>query len=88
MEGATRVRVSSLRSCHVLKLPAPQHSMPRAPRSPLPPELEERLPRDIRASSHVHRNIGHPIGTFLYTVSTMHCMTVLLAQGGEGLGVM
>jgi len=23
---------------------------------------------------------------FLYTVSTMHCMTVSLAQGGEGLG--
>jgi hypothetical protein len=24
----------------------------------------------------------------LYTVSTMHCMTVSLAQGGEGLGAM
>jgi hypothetical protein len=44
--------------------------------------------QDIKASSHVHENIGHPIGTFLYTVSCMHCMTVSLAQGGEGLGAM
>jgi hypothetical protein len=29
-----------------------------------------------------------PFGPFLYTVSCMHCMTVLLAQGGEGLGAM
>jgi 2-polyprenyl-3-methyl-5-hydroxy-6-metoxy-1,4-benzoquinol methylase len=46
------------------------------------------LMQDIRGSSHVHKNIGHPIGTFLYTVSCMHCMTVSLAQGGEGLGAM
>jgi ubiquinone/menaquinone biosynthesis C-methylase UbiE len=46
------------------------------------------LMQDIRGSSQVHNNIGHPIGTFLYTVSTMHCMTVSLAQGGEGLGAM
>jgi ubiquinone/menaquinone biosynthesis C-methylase UbiE len=46
------------------------------------------LMQDIRASSHVHNNIGHPIGTFLYTISTMHCMAVSLAQGGEGLGAM
>lgn len=46
------------------------------------------LMQDIRASSHVHKNIDHPIGTFLYAVSTMHCMTVSLAQGGEGLGAM
>jgi len=44
--------------------------------------------QDIRGSSHVHKNIDHPIGTFLYAVSTMHCMTVSLAQGGEGLGAM
>jgi hypothetical protein len=25
---------------------------------------------------------------FLYTISTMHCMTVSLSQGGEGLGAM
>lgn len=46
------------------------------------------LMQDIRASSQVHNNIDHPIGTFLYTISCMHCMTVSLAQGGEGLGAM
>ena len=46
------------------------------------------LMQDIRGSSHVHNNIGHPIGTFLYAISTMHCTPVSLAQGGEGLGAM
>jgi len=46
------------------------------------------LMQDIHGSSHVHKNLDHPIGTFLYTVSCMHCMTVSLAQGGEGLGAM
>jgi cyclopropane fatty-acyl-phospholipid synthase-like methyltransferase len=46
------------------------------------------LMQDIAGSSHVHKNMDHPIGTFLYTVSTMHCMTVSLAQGGAGLGAM
>ncbi len=41
---------------------------------------------DIAASSHLHENIDHPIGPMLYTVSTTHCMTVSLAQNGEGLG--
>jgi 2-polyprenyl-3-methyl-5-hydroxy-6-metoxy-1,4-benzoquinol methylase len=41
---------------------------------------------DIAASSHLHENIEHPLGPFLYTVSTMHCMTVSLEQGGVGLG--
>jgi SAM-dependent methyltransferase len=46
------------------------------------------LMQEIKGSSHVYHNIGHPIGTFLYAVSCMHCMTVSLAQGGEGLGAM
>lgn len=46
------------------------------------------LMQDIRGSSHMYDNIGHPLGSFLYTISTMHCMTVSLAQGGEGLGAM
>jgi len=46
------------------------------------------LMQDIKGSSHVYNNIGHPIATFLYTVSCLHCMTVSLAQGGEGLGAM
>ena len=41
---------------------------------------------DVKASSHVHENLEHPAGTFLYTASLMHCMTVSLAQGGVGLG--
>jgi hypothetical protein len=46
------------------------------------------LMQDIAGSSHVHGDMDHPIGPYLYTVSTMHCMTVSLAQGGEGLGTM
>lgn len=46
------------------------------------------LMQDISGTSHVHEDIAHPIGTFLYTISCMHCMTVSLAQGGEGLGAM
>lgn len=46
------------------------------------------LMQEIRGSSHHHRDIGHPLGTVLYTISCMHCMTVSLAQGGEGLGAM
>jgi len=41
---------------------------------------------DIAASSHLHENAEHPLGPFLYTISTMHCMTVSLEQGGVGLG--
>jgi len=46
------------------------------------------LMQDIKGSSCVHNNVDHPIGTLLYTVSCMHCMSVSLAQGGEGLGAM
>jgi ubiquinone/menaquinone biosynthesis C-methylase UbiE len=46
------------------------------------------LMQDIKGSSQVYKNTDHPLGTFLYTVSCMHCMTVSLAQGGEGLGAM
>lgn len=44
------------------------------------------LMQDIKASSYLEKNIEHPLGPFFYTISTMHCMTVSLAQGGEGLG--
>ena len=44
------------------------------------------LMQDILASSHVHKNCDHPLGTFVYTVSCMHCMSVSLANGGPGLG--
>lgn len=46
------------------------------------------LMQDIRASSQLENNANHPIGPLLYTLSTMHCMTVSLAQGGAGLGTM
>jgi hypothetical protein len=46
------------------------------------------LMQDIAGSSHVHKNMDHPIATYLYTVSTIHCMSVSLSQGGEGLGTM
>jgi SAM-dependent methyltransferase len=46
------------------------------------------LMQDISGTSHVDRDVEHPLGTLLYTVSCMHCMTVSLAQGGEGLGAM
>ncbi len=42
--------------------------------------------QDIAASSYLHKNQERQIGTVLYTISTMHCMTVSLAQGGAGLG--
>lgn len=41
---------------------------------------------DIRASSNLQDNIGHPFAPFLYGISTMHCMTVSLALNGAGLG--
>jgi 2-polyprenyl-3-methyl-5-hydroxy-6-metoxy-1,4-benzoquinol methylase len=46
------------------------------------------LMQDISGTGHVHKDVEHPLGTLLYTVSCMHCMTVSLAQGGEGLGAM
>ena len=41
---------------------------------------------DVAASSNLHENLQHPLGPFLYSISTMHCMTVSLAYKGEGLG--
>lgn len=46
------------------------------------------LMQDIAGSSHVHKNLEHPISPYLYTISYMHCMTVSLAQDGDGLGTM
>src|SRR6266478_4707464 len=46
------------------------------------------LMQDIKGSSYIHNNLDHPLGPLLYTVSCMHCMTVSLAQNGEGLGAM
>jgi ubiquinone/menaquinone biosynthesis C-methylase UbiE len=43
---------------------------------------------DFRASSELAENLDHPLGTFFYAISCMHCMTVSLADGGLGLGTM
>lgn len=44
------------------------------------------LMQDIAASSRVEENIENPLAPALYTFSVMHCMTVSLSAGGEGLG--
>lgn len=44
------------------------------------------LMQDIRCSSHLHNNLEHPFAPLIYTISCMHCMSVSLAAGGEGLG--
>ena len=41
---------------------------------------------DEDASSHLEKNIDHPIGPLLFAFSVFHCMTVSLALGGDGLG--
>ena len=46
------------------------------------------LMQDIRGSRHVEKNLDHPVAPFLYTISAMHCMTVSLAAGGDGLGTL
>ncbi|WP_104181732.1 class I SAM-dependent methyltransferase [Arthrobacter sp. B0490] len=41
---------------------------------------------DIKASSNVEDNIDLPWGSYLYAISTVHCMSVSLGLGGDGLG--
>jgi 2-polyprenyl-3-methyl-5-hydroxy-6-metoxy-1,4-benzoquinol methylase len=41
---------------------------------------------DVKASTQLEDNIGVPLATYLYTVSTMHCMSVSLGLDGAGLG--
>jgi SAM-dependent methyltransferase len=41
---------------------------------------------DVKASSQLEDNVGVPLTTYFYTVSTMHCMSVSLAFDGAGLG--
>jgi len=43
---------------------------------------------DIQASSRLDENLDLPWAPFLYTTSTLHCMTVSLALHGVGLGTM
>jgi SAM-dependent methyltransferase len=46
------------------------------------------LMQDISGTGHIHTDCDHPVGTFLYTISCMHCMSVSLANQGPGLGAM
>jgi SAM-dependent methyltransferase len=39
-----------------------------------------------RASSDLAGNLDNPVAPLLYSVSTLHCLTVSLAGGGAGLG--
>lgn len=41
---------------------------------------------DIKASSNLEDNVTLPWGSYLYTVSMFHCMSVSLGLGGAGLG--
>ena len=44
--------------------------------------------QDIAGSTHLHKNMEHPVAPLLYTISCMHCMTVSLSRDGKGLGAM
>lgn len=46
------------------------------------------LMQDIMSSTRLNENAAHPLATFLYAISCMHCMSVSLAQNGMGLGAM
>jgi hypothetical protein len=52
------------------------------------PDGEIFLMQDILGSSSLEKNINHPFGPFLYTISCMHCMSDSLAQNGASLGAM
>jgi len=41
---------------------------------------------DIAAATDVADNVGNPYAPWIYSISTLHCMTVSLAEGGAGLG--
>jgi 2-polyprenyl-3-methyl-5-hydroxy-6-metoxy-1,4-benzoquinol methylase len=44
------------------------------------------LMQDILASSRLEKNLDNPLAPFFYAISTLHCMSVSLAQDGAGLG--
>lgn len=46
------------------------------------------LMQDVAGSSRLERNLDQPFAPMMYALSTMHCLTVSLAEDGEGLGAM
>ena len=41
---------------------------------------------DFNFASELWDNIGNPFAPLGYGISVMHCLTVSLAEGGDGLG--
>jgi SAM-dependent methyltransferase len=46
------------------------------------------LMKEPHAGDDLKDNIGNPMAAALYSMSTLHCMTVSLAHGGAGIGTM
>lgn len=46
------------------------------------------LMQDVAGTSRLEEDARHPLGSFLYTISCLHCMSVSLASDGAGLGAM
>lgn len=44
------------------------------------------LMMEINASAHLDQMMNHPLGMLLYSISTMYCVPVSRAEGGEGIG--
>jgi hypothetical protein len=42
--------------------------------------------KEPRVSSRLEDNLGSPFAPLLYSISTLHCLTVSLANDGAGLG--
>ncbi len=42
--------------------------------------------KEPRVSSNLEDNVGNPMAPVVYAISTLHCLTVSLAEGGAGLG--
>jgi hypothetical protein len=41
---------------------------------------------DFKFSSNLEDNLDNPVAALYYGISTMHCLTISLAEGGAGLG--
>jgi SAM-dependent methyltransferase len=44
--------------------------------------------KEPHAADALEDNLANPMAPILYSVSTLHCMTVSLAHGGAGIGTM
>ena len=44
------------------------------------------LMKEPRVSSNLEDNVGNPFAPLIYSISTLHCLTVSLAHDGAGLG--